>query len=675
MENLTGQYIDRYEILELLGKGGMAMVYKAYDSRLEREVAIKIIRRDAFPPENLHDVLKRFEREAKSLARLSHPNIVKVMDYGEYGDSPFLVLEYLSGGTLKQKIGAPVSWKEAVRLLLPIARGIEYAHNHGVVHRDIKPANILITENGEPMLSDFGIVKVFHGEEISTLTGSGVAIGTPEYMAPEQWTGETGPGSDIYSLGVIFYEMVTGRRPYIADTPGGVFFKQVTEPLPFPREFVPDLPESVERFLLIALAQKPEDRYQSMSEMASVFENLQNDGGRQSAIGIQPKEEKEKQERVAVEKAVQEKEKHNAAEKFKHEKAERQDARRDEIKVFLPKVIPFLRIIGVIGIIIVLFWMGSWVIPQFIPLISTAKDTATHAESSKTFTPVPTGQTKIPTLTSMPTGVGLVTPLSATSTLSLGATQISPVDGMILHYVPAGTFTMGDTAEHASAECQRTNIFTWINCDQGNFKDQEPIHQVYLDAFWMDETEVTNAQYKLCVKASGCQRPSTLGPYYSDDRHGDYPVVFVTWVDANSYCQWSERRLPTEAEWEKAARGTDGRTYPWGEEIGTEYANYNTSPGDVTRVGSYELGKSPYHLYDMAGNVGEWVADLYDPEYYMTLEENVINPQGPSLGYGYVIRGGAFLYNDIQSANRDADDRANRVTNGTGFRCAMNATP
>ena len=222
MENLTGQRIDRYEILELLGKGGMAMVYKAYDTRLEREMAIKIIRRDAFPPEDLHDVIKRFEREAKSLARLSHQNIVKVMDYGEYEGSPYLVLEYFPGGTLKQKIGGPVAWQEAARLLLPVARGVEYAHNRGVIHRDIKPANILMTEDGEPTLSDFGIAKLFQGDKTTTLTGSGAAIGTPEYMAPEQWTGQTSPKSDMYSLGVILYEMVTGRRPYIADTGGSL---------------------------------------------------------------------------------------------------------------------------------------------------------------------------------------------------------------------------------------------------------------------------------------------------------------------------------------------------------------------------------------------------------------------------------------------------------------------
>jgi tRNA A-37 threonylcarbamoyl transferase component Bud32 len=274
MENLTGKLVDRYQILELLGKGGMAMVYKARDTRLEREVALKIIRLEAFPPEELHDILKRFEREAKASAGLSHPNIVKVLDYGEYKGSPFLVLEYLPGGTLKQQIGKPMSWQKAMQLLIPVARGLEYAHQRGIIHRDIKPANILLTENGEPTLSDFGIVKLFRSGETTALTASGAAIGTPEYMAPEQWTGETGPESDMYSLGVVLYEIITGQRPYDADTPGGLFLKQVTEPLPLPRKIVRDLPEPVEHFLVKTLEKEPSQRYDDLGVFVREIEGL-----------------------------------------------------------------------------------------------------------------------------------------------------------------------------------------------------------------------------------------------------------------------------------------------------------------------------------------------------------------------------------------------------------------
>ena len=331
MENLTGKLVDRYQILELLGKGGMAMVYKARDTRLEREVALKIIRLEAFPPEQLHDVFKRFEREAKASAGLSHPNIVKVLDYGEYEGSPFLVLEYLPGGTLKQMIDGPRSWQKAMQLLLPVARGLEYAHQRGIAHRDIKPANILLTENGEPTLSDFGIVKLFQGGETTTLTASGAAVGTPEYMAPEQWTGEAGPKSDMYALGIILYEIITGQRPYDADTPGGLFLKQVTEPLPPPGKFVRDLPEPVERFLLKALDKEPSERHDDLGAFIREIESLLAEDTSQTQpveLEIEEKAAREKAEREAAEKAAREREERQAAEQAAREKAKREAAEK-----------------------------------------------------------------------------------------------------------------------------------------------------------------------------------------------------------------------------------------------------------------------------------------------------------------------------------------------------------
>jgi serine/threonine protein kinase len=196
MSALIGQSLGRYQILEQLGEGGMATVYKARDSVLDRFVAIKVIRTDQFPPSMLNEVLKRFEREAKALAKLSHPNIVHVHDYGNYEGAPYLVMEYLPSGALKERADDPLSVQQGLRILLPIAQALAYAHEHNIIHRDIKPANILLTEKGLPMLSDFGIAKLI-GNQAGTLTGTGMTIGTPEYMAPEQWTGQSGPQSDI----------------------------------------------------------------------------------------------------------------------------------------------------------------------------------------------------------------------------------------------------------------------------------------------------------------------------------------------------------------------------------------------------------------------------------------------------------------------------------------------
>ncbi len=267
MSSLIGQSLGRYHILEQLGEGGMATVYKAYDTRLERDVAIKIIRRGAFPPDQLEHMLKRFEREAKSLAKLSHPNIVKVHDFGEHEGAPFLVMEYLPGGTLKQYLGKPSPWQSAVQLLIPVAQALEYAHEHNIIHRDIKPSNILLTEKGQPMLTDFGIAKILDLQGGETLTATGTGIGTPEYMSPEQGMGKpVSASTDIYSLGVVFFELITGRKPYIADTPMAVVVKHLSDPLPRPTQFVRNIPESVEKILLKALAKKPEYRYQNMSE-------------------------------------------------------------------------------------------------------------------------------------------------------------------------------------------------------------------------------------------------------------------------------------------------------------------------------------------------------------------------------------------------------------------------
>jgi len=276
MSNLIGQSLGRYHILEQLGEGGMATVYKAYDTRLETDVAVKVIRTDELSPKALGRALKRFEREAKALARLTHANIVKVTDFGEYEGRPYLVMEYLPGGTLKQRLaGGPMPWREAIRLLLPIARALDYAHRQGMIHRDVKPSNILITEDGDPLLTDFGIAKILDEEATVDLTGTSAAVGTPEYMAPEQATSKSVDArADIYSLGIVLYEILTGRKPFVADTPMAVLIKQATEPLPRPTQFTRDLPPRLEQTLLKALAKNPDDRYQSMGELAAALEGM-----------------------------------------------------------------------------------------------------------------------------------------------------------------------------------------------------------------------------------------------------------------------------------------------------------------------------------------------------------------------------------------------------------------
>lgn len=274
MPDRTGLQVGRYRLEEKLGEGGMAEVYRAFDLRLKRQVAIKFIRGEAFDPVQFGHVLRRFEYEAEAMARLSHPNIVDVYDFGEHEGVPFIVMKYFPGGSLRQYQQRPLPLDEALRLALPVARALDYAHTAGVVHRDIKPANILLNERGEPVIADFGVAKLLQMESATQLTATGVGVGSPEYMAPEQWEGVVSPQTDIYALGVVLFELLCGKKPYTASSPLGVLKRQLSEPLPRVSSYRPDLPADVETVLFKALAKEPQDRYPSMGDFIAALEAL-----------------------------------------------------------------------------------------------------------------------------------------------------------------------------------------------------------------------------------------------------------------------------------------------------------------------------------------------------------------------------------------------------------------
>ncbi len=270
MNGMIGKTIGKYRITDHLGRGGMAEVYKAYQPNLDRYVAIKLMH--AFLADE-KEFLTRFEREAKVVATLRHPNIVQVYDFDVAEGVYYMVMEFISGETLKARMqeleaqGEWISLDDSARIILSVGSALKYAHEHGMVHRDVKPANVMITIDGQVILTDFGIAKIVSA---SNLTASGAMVGTPSYMAPEQGMGQPGDErSDIYSLGVMLYQLVLGRLPYDADTPLAVVLKHINEPLPMPQAIKPDLPDELNRVILKTLAKDPVDRYQKVGELAA----------------------------------------------------------------------------------------------------------------------------------------------------------------------------------------------------------------------------------------------------------------------------------------------------------------------------------------------------------------------------------------------------------------------
>jgi formylglycine-generating enzyme required for sulfatase activity len=239
--------------------------------------------------------------------------------------------------------------------------------------------------------------------------------------------------------------------------------------------------------------------------------------------------------------------------------------------------------------------------------------------------------------------------------------------------VPAGEFTMGGNATDELAECL-ANFHQ--DCQLSWFKDEEPVHKVQLAAFHIDPYEVTNSQYKACEDAGVCKPPQssaseTRERYYENAEYDGYPVIQVTWEQAKVYCEWRGARLPSEAEWEKAARGTDERAYPWGGELDETFANFNWNIGDTTAVGSYESGKSPYGLYDMSGNVWEWVSSLHQPYPYRPDDGR----ESLTANGRRIVRGGSWGQdgnNSVRTTYRFAYDPGRAATD-IGFRCARDA--
>ncbi len=266
-DSMVGRFLGQYELMELIGKGGMARVYKSIQPALERYVAVKLLHPSVAADE---DFLARFQREAKAAASLRHPHIVQIFDFGHQEELYYMVMELIDGPTLRNEIqrlkalDKTLPFSEVQRIVGEVSEALDYAHDRGIVHRDVKPSNILLTPASQAILSDFGLAFMTEGPR-QTITGF---VGTPEYMSPEQGQGLAVDGrTDVYSLGVVLYEMLTGRVPFTAKTPMGIVMKHISQPLPPPRSVNPDITEGVEQVLLKAMAKEAGDRYSRAGEL------------------------------------------------------------------------------------------------------------------------------------------------------------------------------------------------------------------------------------------------------------------------------------------------------------------------------------------------------------------------------------------------------------------------
>ncbi len=270
LNSLVNKSLGQFRIVERIGSGGMATVFKAYQPTLDRYVAIKVL-----PAYHARDpiFMKRFVQEARSVAKLAHPNIVQIYDFGDQEGITYIVMEYVDGGTLKDRLKQQaLSASEAVDFIIQAAEGLNCAHSNGIIHRDVKPANMLVRKDGHLLLSDFGIAKILEGT--TNLTRVGTGIGTPQYMSPEQGTGQpVDRRSDIYSLGIVLYHCLTGRVPFTADNPLSITVKHLHDPLPIENLRVANVPTPIEQVVLKMTAKSPQDRYQSTDTLIDALAN------------------------------------------------------------------------------------------------------------------------------------------------------------------------------------------------------------------------------------------------------------------------------------------------------------------------------------------------------------------------------------------------------------------
>lgn len=550
-DQLARVLAEKYQVIYPIRAGGMAEVYLARNRYLGSLFAIKVLSDTLANEPNL---VARFEHEGRMAASLSnHPNIVTVFDIGNGDGLHFLVMQFIAGEDLATHLKrmGKLSLADAGNVVAQTTEALSFAAAKGIVHRDIKPGNILLDESGRIKLVDFGISKVT--DSLDGLTRPGESFGTPAYMSPEQINGQTCDiRSDLYSLGAVFFELLTGRPPFAEDSSTAVLIAHLTKPVPSLTEFDPSIPEPCDLMVRKLLAKDPKDRYQTPDELR---DDLQKYGATTGPGELRPSLNPKLREAI------------EAANRLPLHDSKRVSHQDEADHGSQPPAS-----------------LRSTPLDQGTGARETAKptiaagDEAPKPKRSKIWI----GVSIFSVILALIVTIGLISSRHqappATQPIQKLAPTYSDAHGEMM-LVPAGKFLFGSVADGSSK-------------------------QLDLPAFYIDRTEVSNGEYRRFCEATGHAPPPTRDFASKPDD----PVSGVSYNDAAAYATWAGKRLPTEEEWEKAARGTDGRVYPWGNAPWT-----GSVPDQLQPVDSQALPQSPFGAVNMAGNVWEWTSTQANP--------------------------------------------------------------